>query len=358
FCDVYTDVDDPEQKRYIDFMRAVDDYVARHCKKLVSRTLTFRGDNIEKQLVTGDGAGVHSVLPRAFVVPFFTAEGPDGRPVELFTPIGGCGGFDTVFSSPEALFPAISELYEDLMRKCEGVYPDAGEKLCVLDPELSGILAHEAVGHTTEADLVLAGSVAGPNLNGQVASPLVSMVDYAHTTPWGPAPIPLHVDDEGILCKDAVLIENGVLTGYMHNRESAAHFGVEPRGNARAFTFSDEPLIRMRNTAILPGKDSLEAMIASVDDGYYLARTSNGQADATGEFTFTVIFGYEIKNGKLARPLRDSTISGVAFEMLKTVDMVSGDMAWSCSGYCGKKQRMVVGMGGPALRCRVQIGGR
>ena len=99
-------------------------------------------------------------------------------------------------------------------------------------------------------------------------------------------------------------------------------------------------------------------MIASVDDGYYLLDTNNGQADTTGEFMFGITGGYEIKNGKLGRAILDTTISGVAFEMLKTVDMVSDEVIWASSGMCGKKQPMPVGMGGPALRCKVTVGGR
>ena len=157
---------------------------------------------------------------------------------------------------------------------------------------------------------------------------------------------------------DAILIQEGILKGYMHNRESARHFGAQPTGSARAWMYSDEPLIRMRNTAILPGKDKLEDMIASIDDGYYLVDTNNGQADMTGEFMFGVTAGYEIKKGKLGRALHDTTISGVAFDMLKSVDMVSDHLTWTSSGMCGKKQPMPVGMGGPDLRCRATIGGR
>lgn len=92
--------------------------------------------------------------------------------------------------------------------------------------------------------------------------------------------------------------------------------------------------------------------------GYLLCDTNSGQADTTGEFMFGVTMGYEIKKGKLGRAILDTTISGVAFEMLKTVDMVSDEVVWASSGYCGKKQLMPVGLGGPALRCRVTIGGR
>ncbi|HPE36941.1 MAG TPA: metallopeptidase TldD-related protein, partial [Spirochaetales bacterium] len=140
--------------------------------------------------------------------------------------------------------------------------------------------------------------------------------------------------------------------------DCAAHFGAEPTGNARAYGFSDEPIIRMRNTAILPGQSSLEDMIAGVDRGYYFLRPSNGQADSTSEFMFGVTMGYEIRGGKLGPAVRDCTVSGVAFDVLKTVSAVSRDMSWTAAGMCGKKQSIPVGMGGPAIRCRMNVGGR
>ncbi|HOX93017.1 MAG TPA: TldD/PmbA family protein, partial [Spirochaetales bacterium] len=192
----------------------------------------------------------------------------------------------------------------------------------------------------------------------EVASPLVTLTDFAHTALGQQCPVPLWIDDEGTEARDAVLIEKGILKSYMHNKESAARMGHELTGNARAYGFYDEPLIRMRNTAILPGTDKLEDMIASVQDGYYLTNFSNGQADSTSEFMFGVVYGYEIHGGKLGKAIRDCTISGVAFDMLKTVSMVGNQMSWSSGGMCGKKQSIPVGMGGPALRCRITIGGR
>ncbi len=127
------------------------------------------------------------------------------------------------------------------------------------------------------------------------------MTDFAHTAFGEEAPLPVYVDDEGVLAEDAELIRNGRLTGYMVNRELGRHYSMRPQGNARAFAFNDEPLIRMRNTAVLPGRDKLEDMIASVEDGYYLISSTNGQADTTGEFMFGVGIGYEIKNGRIGR---------------------------------------------------------
>jgi TldD protein len=98
-------------------------------------------------------------------------------------------------------------------------------------------------------------------------------------------------------------------------------------------------------------------MIAGVEDGYLLAGTSNGQADSTTEFMFGINLGYEIKNGQLGRAIRDTTVSGSAIKVLQSVDAVSDDMVWVSAGYCGKKQPMVVSMGGPALRARAHLGG-
>ena len=355
---VSADIHDPAQKTYIEFSKALDAYVAEKYPGLLSRTIIATEDSMEKLLVTSDGMDSHTILPRSYCYVVLTAQTPDGNPVELYKVFGGEGTFDLNFTDPSACFPQIDEVYEQLMQKREGVYADAGIKTVILGGMMTGMLSHEAVGHTVEADLVLGGSVAAHNLNKRVASEKVTLTDFANTAFGKRCPLPVFVDDEGTPAQDVTLIKDGILTGYMNSRETAQHFGMEPGGNARAWLFSDEPLIRMRNTSVHPGTDKLEDMIASIDDGYYLIDSNNGQADTTGEFMFGVTLGYEIKNGKPGKALLDTTISGVAFEMLKTVDMVSDSVTWASSGFCGKKQPMPVGMGGPALRCKVMIGGR
>ena len=350
--------EDIKQSMLIDFARSLDEFIVKKYKNLSSRTVVADCLYMEKLLSVSDGCDTHFWQPRSSVYVFMTAENSEGVPIELYETFCGLGRFDEFHTDPAKMEEKLDELYKYLCDKCDGVYAEAGLKKVILHPNLAGILAHEAVGHTVEADLVLGGSVAGHNLNKQVASGLVTMVDFAHTYEGKPAPLPVVVDDEGTPAEDAILIDKGILKGYMHSRESARLFGAKPQGNARAFGFSDEPLIRMRNTAILPGKDKLDDMIKSVDDGYYLIKTGNGQADSTGEFMFSVEMGYEIKNGKLGKAIRETTISGVAFEMLKTVDMVSDDMKWDVGGFCGKKQVMTTGMGGPAIKCDVNIGGR
>ena len=356
--DPQRDIRDAAQNRYIDFARALDDRLAARYKNLVSRRVVVYEDSMEKLLRVSQGTDAHVLAPRSYCYVFFTAETPQGVPVDLFTVAGGEGVFEENFADPAALDEPIDELYARVMAKREGVWADAGEKTVILGGMMTGMLSHEAVGHTVEADIVAGGSVAASRLGKRVASDKVTMTDFAHTAFGARCPLPVFVDDEGTPARDVTLIQNGILTGYMNNRESAVRYGMDPAGNARAWLFSDEPLIRMRNTAIHPGTDKLEDMIASVDDGYYLLNSGNGQADTTGEFMFGVTMGYEIKKGKLGRALLDTTVSGVAFEMLKTVDMVSDEVVWASSGFCGKKQPMSVGMGGPALRCRITIGGR
>ncbi len=351
-------VSDPEQKVYTEFAKELDGYIEKKYKNLSGRGVYIRCDSMEKLIAVSDGADGHTIIPRSYVYIRMTAETPSGVPVELFEPFGGFGTFDTVFTSPESLYEKVDGVYERIMKKREGVYAEAGERTCILSGTLAGMLAHEAVGHTVEADLVLGGSVAAHCLGKQVASPIVNLTDFAHDAFGAPCPLPVWLDDEGVAAQDEPIIVDGVLRGYMNSRESAERFGMVPHGNARAYLFSDEPLIRMRNTAIHPGKNTLEEMIAGVSDGYYFTDTNNGQADTTGEFMFGVCMGYEIKNGKLGRALLDTTISGVAFEMLKTVDMISDTVEWSSSGFCGKKQPMPVGLGGPAVRCRITVGGR
>ena len=345
------------QKYWIDFLKALDDYIVKKHPKITSRTVVIRALDMEKSLLIATGSTSYSMTPRAHLMISLSAD-RDGQPVELMEAHGGLGQLEDNFDNPQFYFSMIDEQVEHLLNKVDGVYAVAGEKEVILDAELAGILAHEAIGHTTEADLVMGGSVAGDYMGQQVASSLVSLIDFANNVNDVICPVPVYVDDEGTKSEDVTIIENGVLKNFMHNKDSARHFESTPTGNARAFAFSDEPLIRMRNTAIMPGESKLEEMIASVEDGYYLMKPGNGQADSTSEFMFAVNQGYEIKNGKLGKALMDTTISGVAFDMLKTVDMVSDDMTWVSSGMCGKKQPMPVGMGGPAIRCKVNIGGR
>ena len=345
------------QKEIVHYLREIDTHMEKKYPG-VKRRVIFYGLDMEKNVFTSAGAAAYSNVPRAHVHVYLTIDGKGGAPVDLLYSDGGLGHFEDLFADPAKYCLGISPVYEDLRKKAEGIYAEAGTHDVILASDLAGILAHEAIGHTTEADNILGGSVATDYYGKEAASELVSLVDFAHTAFGKTCPVPVYVDDEGTEAEDCVIIDRGILRNYMHNRESAALLGMRAHGNARGFEFSDEPLIRMRNTAILPGKSKLAEMVASIDNGYLLSAPGNGQADTSGEFMFQVRYGYEIKGGKLGRALQDTTISGKAFDMLKTVSMVSDDMEWISRGFCGKKQPMSVGMGGPAIKCRVNIGGR
>lgn len=344
-------------KEQVDLVREVDDYLRSTYPDLVNIDVTLNALSIEKGLVTSTGAHTYSYVPRCVLVVRLSYDGPEGT-VEVYNSVGGFGEMQDHLTDVTGFKGDLDTLYQEVRDKAVGVYCEPGEHDVVMDSALAGILAHEAIGHTCEADIVLSGSIAGDHVGELVASEKVTLVDYAERGPDGNGSIAISVDDEGTPARDVTLIKDGVLQGFLHNKETARIMGVEPTGNARAYRFDDEPLVRMRNTAIVPGTDTIGDMIASVDRGYYFKRPTNGQADSTSEFMFGVGCGYEIVDGKIGRAVRDTTIAGVAFDMLKTITHVSDDMTWSRGGMCGKKQLIPVGMGGPAIKCRIGVGGR
>lgn len=311
----------------------------------------------EKGVVTTDGAKAWTRLVRPEFRISAVAEkaGEIQRGIET---VGATGAWDCLFNerAPEAMADkAAKHAVDQLGAK----YPDGGRARVLLSPALVGLLTHEAVGHTVEADFVQAGSCAAGKIGQMVASEIVTLCDSGHSEFYAGAGGTLFVDDEGVPTQDTVIIENGKLVSYLHDRESAAHFGVAPTGNARAWEYDNEPLIRMRNTYIRPGDSTLEEMIAGIENGYLLDGPGNGQADANGEFMFNAREAYPIVNGKLGPLLRGVNISGIAFDVLKTVDKVGSEFRWDLgSGHCGKGQPAKVDAGGPWISCELVVGGR
>ena len=355
--DYHTNATPMRAAERMEVLREIDAYIANTYPGLVNADVSIGTLSIEKALATSSGALTYSFVPRSNLNLRFSLQGNDGI-VDLHEVLGGFGEFEDHFGALDWAFAAADDLYERLREKADGTYCEAGTHDVILDSEVAGILAHEAIGHTCEGDVVLGGSAAADRIGQRVASEKVTLIDHAGRGPHERGSIAIHVDDEGTPCHDVTIIEEGVLKGFLHSKETARDLQAEPTGNARAYTYSDEPLVRMRNTAIAPGQDRLEEMIGSIDRGYYFKRSTNGQADATSEFMFGIAFGYEIENGAIKRAIRDTTISGVAFDMLHTVSAVSDAVSWSRGGMCGKKQLIPVGMGGPAIKCRIQVGGR
>ena len=193
----------------------------------------------------------------------------------------------------------------------------------------------------------------------RVASELVTLCDSGHSEHMLGAGGTLFVDDEGVPTERTVVIRDGILNSYLHDRFSAARYGVAPTGNARAWEFDDEPLIRMRNTYIEPGNQSFEELVDGMADGLILDGPRNGQADSNGEFMFGTLCAWPVKNGKRGALLRGANISGLAFDVLRSVDGVGSEFQWDLgSGHCGKGQPAKVDAGGPWLRCEALVGGR
>jgi len=308
--------------------------------------------------VTTDGAAAHvfDSKPDFRVVAVASENGEQTLGMDS---VGVTGGWSDLFAdkTPEAIADQAIRLAVDQLK---APYPTGGEAVVVLDPDLVGVLSHEAIGHTVEADLVRSGAITSDKLGEKVASELVTLCDSGPSEYRPHAAGELLVDDEGVKTGKTVIIDRGVLRSFLHNRESAAHYGVEPTGNARAFEYSDEPIIRMRNTYIEPGDGSLEEMIAGVKSGYLLQGLGfGGQADSNAEFMFGVREAHRITHGKIAELVRGVTISGNAFAVLTSVDAVGKQFRWGLgAGYCGKGQPAKVDAGGPHLRCAVTIGGR
>jgi len=232
--------------------------------------------------------------------------------------------------------------------------PKGGTFPAVLGPNVVGVFVHEAFGHLAEADLALSGGVLADNMGKKIASDLVTFYDDGTINgAFGS----FKYDDEGVPAKKTLLIKDGVVTGLMHNRETAQKFNSEPTGNARAEDFRVEPIIRMRNTYMAPRERSLEELIEGVDFGYYFKNFRGGQANLDGTFQVGIQEAYEIVKGEVGDPVRDASISGNTLETLLKVDAVGKDFELS-AGRCGKGQTAFIGDGGPNIRVReVIVGG-
>jgi len=336
----------------------LDKQIQSSAAEIVSSTASYGEIQDEKIIVTSDGASARIVdsKPELRAMAVATRNGDQTMGHES---VGVTGGWsDLLGATPPA------QLAERAVRlaveQLSASHPTGGTSVVVLDPSLVGILCHEAIGHTVEADIVLGGAITSDKIGKTVASELVTLCDSGASehAPYAVGTLP--VDDEGVRTQRTVIIENGVLRSFLHSRETAAHYGVAPTGNARAFVYSDDPIIRMRNTYIEPGETPLEELVGGVNQGYYLRGLGmSGQADSNAEFMFGVAEAHRIKDGKIAELVRGATISGNAFEVLKSIDAVGDDFAWDHgAGHCGKGQLAKVDAGGPHLRCTLTIGGR
>jgi len=241
----------------------------------------------------------------------------------------------------------------------EAVKPEAGEMEIVMGPGSSGILLHEAMGHGMEADFNRKKiSTFADKIGKPVAEKFVNIVDDG-TIPGMRGTI--NVDDEGNDSQKTILVENGVLNSYMHDRISAQYYKVKPTGNGRRETFRYNPIPRMRNTYMPAGPHDPEEILRSVKKGIYAEEFSNGEVRiGAGDFTFYVKTGYLIEGGKKTRPIKDVNVIGNGPEALRRITMVGNDLEFDDGLWtCGKNgQGMPNQMGIPTVKVSsITVGG-
>lgn len=271
-----------------------------------------------------------------------------------------CAGFEFIESKDWNAFTAdISEL---AIEAAGSRTPPPGTYTVVVDPRVVGLVLHEAFGHASEGDLVFTGdSVLDGKLGTQLASESVTIIDEGVVEGGYYYPF----DDEGTRKGRTVVVENGVLRDYLHDRNSAQHFDAESTGNGRAQDFENLPIVRQTNYYMEPRDHKLEELVEGIDFGIYVRGkgAGGGQVETgMGTFTFGVGPSKVIRNGEMAETVRGVVISGLILETLKTVDAVGNDLEIRTNvfGGCGKMGQSVrVGFGGPHIRVRkMTVGGR
>ena len=272
-------------------------------------------------------------------------------------------GFESVhsrsdYAALEGLEAQVVQAADRAVRQLDAKPVKGGQYTVILDPYLTGVFIHEAFGHLSEADFVYE----NPRmqellvLGKPMAIPQLNVVDDG-TIPDLPGS--LKYDDEGVPTQRKYLIKDGILTQRLHSRETAGKMQEAPTGNARAISAMHPPIVRMTNTGIEAGDATFEDMIRDIAEGVYAVRMLGGQTN--GEmFTFSAAEGYMIRDGKLAEPVSDVTLTGNVFQTLKDIEAIGNDSVYK-SGGCGKggQSPLPVSTGGPHVRINnVVVGGR
>jgi len=264
---------------------------------------------------------------------------------------GGGGRFGLAYFDDAIIAEYVDEAVKAALTNLEARPAPAGEMTVVLGPGWPGILLHEAIGHGLEGDFNRKGSSAFAGRVGQrVAAKGVTVLDDGTIADRRGS---LNVDDEGNVSQRNVLIEDGILKGYLHDAMNARLMGVKSTGNGRRESYAHVPMPRMTNTYMLAGEKSPEEIVASIKKGLYATNFGGGQVDITsGKFVFSASQAYWVENGKILYPVKGATIVGSGPECLKRVSMIGNDMKLDSGvGTCGKDgQSVPVGVGQPTLR--------
>jgi len=319
---------------------------------VVSTTVSYV--DMESSSVFLNSEGSHIEMDETRVALFLNAVASDGSGIQFgHKSCGGTGGFEIL--EREDIEELGRRTGEKAVRLLRASPPPSGRFDIVTDPELTGVFIHEALGHAAEADLILQGdSILEGKLGEKIASEGVTIIDDPTIDGFGS----YSYDAEGVRANGTVLVENGVLTSLLNSRETAFKLSLKPSGNARS-AIGDQPIVRMSNTYLKPGDLSFDELIEDIRNGVYLRGSRGGQVDTgKGIFQFNAAESFRIRDGEIAEPVKDVSLSGNVLETLKNVDGVGSDFRLGI-GFCGKSgQSVPVGDGGPHVRIRnAMVGG-
>ena len=336
------------------------DAAARAYDSRVFQVIANYADSVREVLMaSSDGRLSFDRQPMARMGVAALARETDGVPQQGYSGGGGRVTLDFFLNekTPEHF---AKEAARQAIVQLSAVDAPAGESVVVLGPGWPGILLHEAVGHGLEADFNRKGvSAFSGRIGQQVASPLCTVIDDGTI---GSRRGSLNVDDEGMPTQKNVLIEKGVLQGYLQDRLSSRLTGAQSTGNGRRQSYQQHPMPRMTNTYMLAGESDPEDIVRSVEKGLYCPSFGGGQVDITnGNFVFSATECYLIEGGRITRPVRGASLIGNGPEALKYVSMVGHDLKLDEGvGVCGKEgQSVPVGVGIPTVRIdKMTVGGR
>ncbi len=329
---------------------AIDRYARAKDPRIVQVMASVICQHRNVMVAASDGAWVADVQPLVRVNVQVFAQGPDGRRETGYQGGGGRSEL-AAYLQPSAWQPLADEAVRLALVNLDARPCPAGSFDVVLGPGWPGVLLHEAVGHGLEGDFNRKGvSAFSGRLGQRVAAPGVTVIDDG-TIPGRRGS--LNVDDEGTPTARTVLIEDGILVGYLHDRLNARLMGHAPTGNGRRQSYAHLPMPRMTNTFMLAGNDDPGDVLRSVKNGLYAKTFGGGQVDITsGKFVFSASEAYRIVDGQLAEPLRGASLIGNGPDVLTRVSRIGNDLALDTGvGTCGKDgQSVPVGVGLPTIR--------
>jgi len=343
--------------RKVSLLDGIDAYARSRDPRIVQVMASCVSELRRVLIVRSDGARVGDVRPLVRLNVQVIAE--DGARREVgYQGMGGRSGFEPLFAA-DAWKPLVDEAVRIATLNLEAEPCPAGSMTVVLGPGWPGILLHEAIGHGLEGDFNRKRTSAfSDRLGERVAHEGVTVVDDG-TLPGRRGS--LNVDDEGTPTQRTVLIENGILRGYLQDRLNARLMGMQPTGNGRRESYAHLPMPRMTNTFMLAGEDDPAEILREVDRGIYAVSFGGGQVDITsGKFVFSASEAYRIEGGRLGAPLKGATLIGNGPDVLTRVSRIGSDLALDRGvGTCGKHgQSVPVGVGLPTIRIdELTVGG-